>query len=94
MPGCLESGLLIRDNIVTSLETIYNTDGLNGINANLIEQNQANWQPTFPNDQFVIQDNSPPPETNATGWFTNATGAWFRRGRKQLFPLQSTVINP
>lgn len=94
MPGCLESGLLIRGNIVTSLETIYNTDGLNGINANLIEQNQAKWQPTFPNDQFVIQDNSPPPETNATGWFTNATGPWLRRGRKQIFPLQSPVINP
>jgi hypothetical protein len=61
MPGCLESGLLVRDNVVTSMETIYNTDGLNGVTANLIEQNQANWQPTFPTPGFLIQDNSPPP---------------------------------
>jgi hypothetical protein len=60
-PGCLESGLLIRDNFVASIDTIYNTDGLNGVNANLIEQNQAIWTPTFPDPQFLIQDNSPPP---------------------------------
>jgi hypothetical protein len=60
-PGCLESGLLVRNNIVASIDTIYNTDGLNGVNGNLIEQNQANWDPTFPDSQFLIQDNSPPP---------------------------------
>jgi hypothetical protein len=60
-PGCLESGLLVRNNIVASIDTIYNTDGLNEVNANLIEQNEANWDPTFPNSQFLIQDNSPPP---------------------------------
>jgi hypothetical protein len=60
-PGCLESGLLVRNNVVASIDTIYNTDGLNGVNANLIEQNQANWDPTFPDSQFLIQDNSPPP---------------------------------
>jgi hypothetical protein len=60
-PGCLESGLLVRNNIVASIDTIYNTDGLNGVNANLIEQNQANWNPTFTDSQFLIQDNSPPP---------------------------------
>ncbi len=62
MPGCLESGLLIRDNIVSSLDTIYNTDGLDGVSANLIEQNQANWDPTFPDPGFLVQDNSPPPQ--------------------------------
>jgi hypothetical protein len=62
-PGCLESGLLIRNNVVASIDTIYNTDGLNGVNANLIEQNQAIWNPTFPDPQFLIQDNSPPPPT-------------------------------
>jgi hypothetical protein len=61
MPGCLESGLLIRDNVVTAIDTIYNTDGLNGVSANLIEQNQAYWNPTFPDPGFLVQDNSPPP---------------------------------
>jgi hypothetical protein len=61
MPGCGESGLLIRANVVPSIDTIFNTDGLNGVNANLIEQNQANWNPTFPDVQFLVQDNSPPP---------------------------------
>jgi hypothetical protein len=61
MPGCLESGLVIRDNVVTSLQTIYNTDGVNGVNANLIEQNQAYWFPSFYTPGFLIQDNSPPP---------------------------------
>ena len=60
-PGCLESGLLIRNNVVASIDTIYNTDGLNGVNGNLIEQNQAIWNPTFSDPQFLIQDNSPPP---------------------------------
>jgi hypothetical protein len=62
LPGCLESGLLIRGNVVSSLDTIYNTDGLDGVNANLIEQNLAYWTPTFPDPQFLIQDNSPPPD--------------------------------
>jgi hypothetical protein len=62
MPGCLESGLVIRDNVVSALEAIYNTDGLNGVNANLIEQNLAYWTPTFATSQFLVQDNSPPPD--------------------------------
>jgi len=61
MPGCLESGLMIRDNVVPGIETIYNTDGVNGVNANLIEQNQAYWFPSFYTPGFLIQDNSPPP---------------------------------
>jgi hypothetical protein len=60
-PGCLMSGLMIRDNIVPSMQVIYNTDGVNGISANVVEQNQANWAPTFPDPGFLIQDNSPPP---------------------------------
>jgi hypothetical protein len=59
-PGCLLSGLMIRDNVVPSINVIYNTDGVNGISANVIEQNQANWQPTFPTPGFLVQDNSPP----------------------------------
>jgi hypothetical protein len=60
-PGCLLSGLMVRDNVVPSVNVIYNTDGVNGISANVIEQNQANWQPTFPTPGFLVQDNTAPP---------------------------------
>jgi hypothetical protein len=60
-PGCLLSGLMIRGNVVPSVNVIYNTDGVNGISANVIEQNLAYWQPTFPTPGFLVQDNSPPP---------------------------------
>ena len=60
-PGCLVSGLMIRQNTVSSVNAIYNTDGVNGISASVIEQNQAYWQPTFVTPGFLIQDNSPPP---------------------------------
>jgi hypothetical protein len=60
-PGCLLSGLMVRDNRVPSMQVIYNTDGVNGITANVIEQNEANWEPTFPTPGFLVQDNTPPP---------------------------------
>ncbi len=60
-PGCVFSGLMVRGNTVLAGEAIYNTDGVNGISANVIEQNQAYWQPTFPTPGFLVQDNSPPP---------------------------------
>jgi hypothetical protein len=59
-PGCLLSGLMVRGNAVTAENTIFNTDGVNGISANVIEQNQAYWQPTFNTPGFLIEDNSPP----------------------------------
>jgi hypothetical protein len=61
-PGCLVSGLMVRNNTVPSVNVIYNTDGVNGISANVIEQNQAYWQPTFPTPGFLVQDNSSPPQ--------------------------------
>jgi hypothetical protein len=60
-PGCLLSGLMVRDNVVPAINAIYNTDGVNGISANVIEQNQANWERTFPTPGFLVQDNTPPP---------------------------------
>lgn len=57
MPGCLVSGLLIRDNVVPPKQTISSVDGLNGISAVLIEQNRGNWLPTFPIPGFLIQSN-------------------------------------
>ncbi len=60
MPGCLVSGLLIRNNVVSAKDTIFSTDGLNGISAVLIELNRANWLPTFPIPGFLVQHNTPP----------------------------------
>jgi hypothetical protein len=60
-PGCLLSGLMIRDNVVPTGNTLYAGDGVNGISAIVIEQNQAHWQPTFPTPGLLVQDNSPPP---------------------------------
>jgi hypothetical protein len=61
MPGCLVSGLMIRDNVVPEIQTIYDTDGVAGISAVVIEQNQAIWFPAWPTPGFLVQDNSPPP---------------------------------
>jgi hypothetical protein len=60
-PGCLLSGLMVRNNRVPAVQTIYNTDGVNGITANVIEQNEAYWERTFPTPGFLVQDNTPPP---------------------------------
>jgi hypothetical protein len=57
MPGCLVSGLLIRDNTVPAKETISSVNGLNGISAVLIEYNRGNWLPTFPIPGFLVQRN-------------------------------------
>jgi hypothetical protein len=57
-PGCLISGLLIRDNTVPPIQSIFSTDGLNLVSAALIEQNDANWVPTWNISGFLIQDNS------------------------------------
>jgi hypothetical protein len=61
-PACGVSGLMVRNNTVPSIQRIYNTDGVNGISANVVEQNIADWQPTFSTPGFLIQDNTPPPE--------------------------------
>jgi hypothetical protein len=58
-PGILLSGLLIRDNVIPPLQAIGSADGLNLVSAALIEQNQANWTPTWPIPGFLIQDNTP-----------------------------------
>jgi hypothetical protein len=60
-PGCAVSGLMVRDNVVPAVNTIYSTDGVDGISANVIEQNQAYWARSFPTPGFLVQDNSAPP---------------------------------
>jgi hypothetical protein len=62
LPGCLLSGLVVRGNIVPSIDALYNTGGVNGISTTLIEQNYANWEPAFYTPGFLVQDNFPPPE--------------------------------
>jgi hypothetical protein len=59
-PGCLLSGLMIRGNVVPAANVIYSTDGVNGISANVIELNEANWEHSFPTPGFLVQNNSPP----------------------------------
>ena len=62
MPGCLLSGVLIRDNVVPAPGNIQDTDGDAGVSAVLIEQNQATWDQTwFYTPGFLVQDNLPPP---------------------------------
>jgi hypothetical protein len=60
-PGCGVSGLMVRNNTVPSINVIYNTDGLGGVSANVVELNVADWQPTFSTPGFLIQNNTPPP---------------------------------
>lgn len=52
---------MVRNNTVPAINVIYNTDGVNGISANVIEQNHAYWSPTFPTPGFLVQNNTPPP---------------------------------
>jgi hypothetical protein len=61
-PGCALSGLMVRDNVVPAVNTIFSSDGVNGANAAIIEQNQANTAFWLPVPGFLIRDNSPPPE--------------------------------
>jgi parallel beta-helix repeat protein len=58
-PGCLLSGLLVRDNVVPALETINYTDGLSQVSAALIEQNEGNWFSAFDWPGYLVQDNTP-----------------------------------
>jgi hypothetical protein len=59
-PGCSVSGLMIRNNQVPSVQSIFNTDGVNGDNAVIVEHNQANWQPGLTTTGLLVQDNTPP----------------------------------
>jgi hypothetical protein len=56
-PGRLFSGVMVRDNIVSSLNTIFSTNGVNGINGVVIEHNQANTSFMLTVPGLLIQDN-------------------------------------
>jgi Pectate lyase superfamily protein/Right handed beta helix region len=46
--GVMLSGLMVRDNVVPPIQSIFSTNGTNGISANVIEDNQAGLLGTFP----------------------------------------------
>lgn len=58
--GIMVSGLMIRDNVVAPIQSIYSI-GNNGISANVIEENQATWvgpNPSIPG--FLVWNNATP----------------------------------
>jgi Pectate lyase superfamily protein/Right handed beta helix region len=56
--GIMLSGLMVRDNVLPTMETIFSSNGTNGISANLIEDNQAEWVgPGYPIPGFLVKDN-------------------------------------
>ena len=58
--GCFVFGLLMRDNQVPYNQTIFPTNGVNGIAENMIEQNDANVIGMQNMPGYILQDNSPP----------------------------------
>ena len=62
LPGCLFSGMMVRDNFVPSRGTISSSNGVAGITAVVVEQNQANLSFGLPWPGFLLQDNTPPPD--------------------------------
>ena len=55
------SGLMIRNNYVTPLQSIYSTNGVNGINASVVERNRANWVDNgYKSRELLIQNNVSP----------------------------------
>ncbi len=58
-PGIVVSGLMVRQNVLPSIQSIYSTNGVNGISANVIEENHAKWVGlATPIPGFLIQDNT------------------------------------
>lgn len=60
--GFLVSGMMVRNNYVTPLQTINNSNGIRGVNANLIELNEAVWSgPPFSSvPGYLVQNNTAP----------------------------------
>jgi hypothetical protein len=55
----LMSGVVLRDNSIPTVQTIYSTNGYSGVSGVLIEQNQGNWYgPGISTDGFLIQGNT------------------------------------
>ena len=59
-PGCLLSGLMMRENTVPAIQTMFLTNGWNQLNGVLSEQNTGTWGFTFPLPGLLIQNNTAP----------------------------------
>ena len=59
--GIMISGLMVRDNVLPAIQTIYASNGWQGINADMIEKNNAEWIGFgFPVAGFLVQNNVSP----------------------------------
>ena len=58
--GIMDSGLMVRDNELPAIQTIYSTDGYVGTSANVIEDNKAEWVGPAPYPGFLVQNNVAP----------------------------------
>jgi len=59
--GIMISGLMVRDNVLPAIQTIYASNGWQGINGNMIEKNNADWIGfSFPVAGFLVQNNVSP----------------------------------
>jgi hypothetical protein len=59
--GIMISGLMIRHNMLPAIQTIYASNGWQGINANMIEENKADWVGFgWPIPGFLVQNNTSP----------------------------------
>ena len=59
--GGVLSGIMVRENEVAPIQSIYSTNGIKGVSAVLIEQNQGDWvgpNPSIPG--YLAEDNSIP----------------------------------
>lgn len=56
--GTVVVGSIIRDNTVPSIETVYNTNGNNGIDGVIVENNSALWFNNATPQGYLIQGNS------------------------------------
>ena len=61
-PGCLLSGMMVRDNLVPSRGTISSSNGVSQATAIIVEQNQAYLSFDLPVPGILLQDNTPPPD--------------------------------
>jgi hypothetical protein len=58
--GTVMAGIMVRTNSVPSEETIYSTNGWNGVSGAVIEDNSAVWVPDTAPPAFLVQNNSVP----------------------------------
>jgi hypothetical protein len=59
--GIMISGLMIRHNVLPDIQTIYLTNGWDGLNATVVEENNADWAGVnFTVQGLLVQNNASP----------------------------------